>query len=181
MPVLKFRISWEDEESIYRDILIKSEQTFLEFHQAILNAFEFLDEKNATFFRSNDNWQRGREIILQPDDQPRKVTPLLMVQTSLRDVIKNPNAKFIYLYDFVKGWTFMVELISVTREENKNLVYPVCIRKEGPPPKQYGKSKPDKPDTMIETNDQYDLSDQDEESGFSEEGERFDSEENENF
>lgn len=181
MPVLKFRISWEDEESIFRDILIKSQQTFLEFHAAILNAFEFADEKDATFFRSNDNWQRGREIVLKPDDKPRRVAPLLMAQTTLSEVVHNPNEKFVYLYDFVKGWTFLVELIAVTREENKNVVYPVCIRKEGPPPKQYGKTKPDHETGMTETEDRYDLSDQDEDAGFSEEGERFDSEENENY
>ncbi|TAN00653.1 MAG: hypothetical protein EPN39_03875 [Chitinophagaceae bacterium] len=179
MPVLKFRVSWEDEESIFRDILIRSAQTFLEFHEAILNAFEFLPEQNATFFRSNDRWQRGREIILQPDDQSRKVSPLLMATTLMEDAVRNPNEKFIYLYDFVKRWTFLIELIAVTREGN-NQNYPICIRKEGPPPKQYGKKKPDG-DQMIETEDKYDLEDQEGDAGFSEEGEHLDSEEDENF
>lgn len=180
MPVLKFRVYWEDEESIFRDILIRSSQTFLEFHEAILNAFEFLPEQNATFFRSNDHWQRGREIILQPDDQQRKVAPLLMAETHIGDVVRNPNEKFVYLYDFAKHWTFLIELIAVTREGNSQ-DYPVCIRKEGPPPKQYGNKKPEK-DQMVDTEDQYDLNDQEGgDTGFSEEGERLDSEEDENF
>jgi hypothetical protein len=41
MPVLKFRVYWEEDESVYRDIAIKPNQTFLAFHQAILQALEF--------------------------------------------------------------------------------------------------------------------------------------------
>ena len=32
--------------------------------------------------------------------------------------IRDPNQKFIYVYDFHKNWTFMVELINVNKEED---------------------------------------------------------------
>jgi hypothetical protein len=169
MPVLRFRVYWEEEESIYRDVAILSGQTFLQLHEAILQAFGF-DQKHAgTFFKSNDHWQRGREIVLQPDKQPRKAAPLLMSETLMSDVVRNPNDKFIYLYDFVKHWTFLVELISVAKERDKKQDYPVCVRKEGTPPSQYGNKKPVK-DQMIETEEQYDLNNEDE-AGYGEEGE----------
>lgn len=170
MPVLKFRIYWEEDESVYRDILILSGQTFLALHEAVLKAYEFDQKHEATFFRSNDQWQRGREIMLHKDDKPRKAAALLMGETPLSDMLRNPNEKFVYLYDYVKRWVFLVELIAVTREGKPTQDYPVCIRKEGPAPAQYGNKKPIK-DQMVETEEKYDLNNEDPDAGYGEEGE----------
>ena len=49
-----------------------------------------------------------------------------------------PGQKFIYNYDFNKNWSFLVELINVSKEENAKLSYPATIRTEGIAPSQYG-------------------------------------------
>lgn len=171
MPVLKFRVYWEEDESVYRDIAIKPNQTFLQFHQSILQAFEFDNKHKATFFRSNDNWQRGREIILEKDSTPRKAEPLLMSDTPIAAAVKDPNQKFIYLYDFAKSWTFLVELIGITKDENMKITYPFCVRKEGLAPSQYG-TKGLIGDKLVEMEEKYDLNKEGmSEDGFSEEGE----------
>lgn len=171
MPVLKFRVYWEEDESVYRDIAIKPNQTFLHFHQAILQSFEFDTKHKATFFRSNDNWQRGREIILEKDGQTRKAEPLLMEETAIAAAVKDPNQKFIYLYDFAKNWTFLVELIGVSKDENAKLTYPLCARKEGLAPSQYG-TKGLVADKLVEMEEKYDLNKEGmDEDGFGEEGE----------
>lgn len=61
-----------------------------------------------------------------------------MKDTSVGSEIRNPGQKFIYNYDFNKNWNFLVELISVTKEENPKLIYPATIRTEGIAPSQYG-------------------------------------------
>lgn len=171
MPVLKFRVYWEEDESVYRDIAVKPAQNFLQFHQAILVAYEFDSKHKATFFRSNDNWQRGREILLEMDKQPRKAEPLLMAETTVGSMVKAPNQKFIYLYDYAKNWTFLVELIGVAKDENIKLSYPACVRKEGLAPSQYG-TKGLIGDKLVEMEEKYDLNREGmSEDGFSEEGE----------
>ncbi|MCF3107148.1 hypothetical protein IPZ58_37235, partial [Streptomyces roseoverticillatus] len=76
----------------------------------ILKAYEFDNKHQATFFRSNDHWQRGREISLEKyDNRQYKVDPLLMAETTIGSEIRDPNQKFIYVYDFVKNWSFLVE------------------------------------------------------------------------
>lgn len=170
MPILKFRIYWEEDESIYRDILLQAGQTFLQLHEAILQSFDFDHKHAATFFRSNDHWQRGREILLEKDSKPRKAPPLIMAETMISDVLRNPNEKFVYVYDYTKPWTFLVELIAVTREGSSKDDYPMCIRKEGPAPPQYGNKKPVK-DQMVETEEKYDLNNEDPDAGYGEEGE----------
>ena len=156
MAVLKFRIYFEEDDSIYRDVAIKHTQTFLQLHQVILKAYEFDNKHQATFYRSNDNWQRGREISLAQYDKPYKVAPLLMENTAIGTEIKDPNQKFIYVYDFVKNWSFLVELIGVSKEESSKIDYPAMIKSEGIAPSQYG-TKGIAGDKLTEMEEKYDL------------------------
>jgi hypothetical protein len=156
MAVLKFRIYFEEDDSIYRDVAIKHTQTFLQLHQVILKSYEFDSKHQATFYRSNDNWQRGREISLAQYDKPYKVAPLLMENTAIGSEIKDPNQKFIYTYDFVKNWGFLVELISVSKEESSKIDYPAVIKSEGIAPSQYG-TKGIAGDKLTEMEEKYDL------------------------
>lgn len=167
MAILKFRIYLEEDDSVYRDVAIKHTQTFFELHEVILKAFEFDSKHQATFYRSNDNWQRGREISLEKYDKAYKAAPLLMKETTIGSEIKDPNQKFIYTYDFAKGWTFLVELINVSKEENSKLSYPTLIRKEGIAPSQYG-TKSLLGERFADVEEKYDLTKGAE--GFGEEG-----------
>ena len=138
MAILKFRVYFEEDESIYRDVVIRHTQTFFDLHETVLKAYEFDNKHKATFFRSNDHWQRGREISLEKYDRDYKVAPLLMKETTIGSEIKDPNQKFIYWYDFNKNWTFLVELINVSKEESSRISYPSAVRAEGIAPSQYG-------------------------------------------
>ncbi len=156
MAILKFRVYFEEDDSIYRDIAIRHKQTFLDLHTALLKAYEFDSKHAATFYRSNDSWQRGREISLAKYDKPYKVEPLLMADTTIGSEIFDPNQKFIYQYDFVKNWVFLVELINVSKEENPKLDYPAVVRVEGIAPSQYG-TKGLVGDKLAEMEEKYDL------------------------
>ena len=138
MAILKFRAYFEEDDSVYRDVAIRHSQSFFELHEAILKAFEFDTKHDATFYRSNDNWQRGREISLQAYNKTYKVPPLMMKDTTIGSEIRDTNQKFVFVYDFAKNWTFLVELINVSKEENPKMSYPAMVRKEGIPPSQYG-------------------------------------------
>ena len=167
MAILKFRVYWEDDDSVYRDIVIKHNQTFLDLHNAMLKSFDFDNKHKATFYRSNDKWLRGREITLEKYDKNYKVVPLLMNETLVGSEISNTNQKFIYVYDFNKNWTFQVALINVIKEENPKLTYPAVVRKEGIPPSQYG-TKSLLGERFADVEEKYDLTRGAE--GFSEEG-----------
>ncbi|HRO47747.1 hypothetical protein [Agriterribacter sp.] len=168
MAILKFRAYFEEDDSIYRDVAVKHTQSFLDLHFIILKSFEFDSKHQATFYRSNDNWQRGREISIEKYDKPYKAEPLIMSVTTIGSEIRNPNEKFIYVYDFTRNWTFLVELISVSKDENPKLSYPAIIRSEGIAPSQYG-TKSILGDRFVDIEEKYDLTKGVE--GFSEEGE----------
>jgi hypothetical protein len=170
MAVLKFRIYWEDDDSVYRDVAIKHVQTFFDLHNAILKCFEFDSKHKATFYRSNDKWQRGKEITLERYDKEYQAKPLLMNECTVGSEIRDPNQKFIYVYDFHKNWTFMVELINVNKDEDARITYPACLRSEGIGPSQYG-TKGLINEKLAEIEEKYDLNTAVMADGFSEEGE----------
>lgn len=157
MAILKFRVFFEDDDSIYRDVAIQHSQTFFDLHEAILKAYEFDNKHKATFYRSNENWQRGREISLEVYEKDYKVAPLIMSETSVGSEIRDPGQKFIYNYDFNKNWSFLIELISVSKEENPKITYPATIRSEGIAPSQYG-TKGLLGDKFTDVEEKYDLS-----------------------
>jgi len=168
MAILKFRVYLEEDESVYRDIVIRHSQSFQDLHETILKSFEFDNKHKATFFRSNDHWQRGREISLEQYDKEYKVAPLIMSETTIGSEIRDPNQKFVYLYDFNKNWSFLVELINVSKEENSKIIYPSAVRTEGIGPSQYG-TKGLLGAKFVDIEEKYDLTQVAE--GFSEEGE----------
>ncbi len=167
MAVLKFRIYLEEDDSVYRDVLIKHKQTFADLENVILKSYEFDNKHQSTFFRSNDNWERGREISKEKYNKPYKAEPLIMAETIVGTEIRDTNQKFIYLYDFTKNWTFLVELINVSKEENSKLTYPSTVRVEGIGPQQYG-TKSLLGDKFVDIEEKYDLPSNTE--GFGEEG-----------
>ncbi|MFO0414890.1 MAG: IS1096 element passenger TnpR family protein [Bacteroidota bacterium] len=168
MAIFRFRVYWEEDDAVYRDVVIRHTQHFSDLHQCILKAWEFDSKHQATFFRSNEHWQRGREISFEVyDDHTYKVPPLIMQETTIASEIKDPNQHFVYVYDFNKNWTFLIELIQVIKEESSKIEYPSVARKEGVGPSQYG-TKGMVSDKLTEIEEKYDLSEA--ADGFGEEG-----------
>lgn len=178
MAILKFRVYLEEDDAVYRDIVIKHTQNFSDLHFAILKSYEFDNKHQATFYRSNDSWQRGREISFEVYDKKYAADPLLMQETTIGSEIINTNQKFIYEYDFAKGWVFLVELINVSKEENPKIEYPSCSRKEGIGPQQYG-TKSLLGDRFADIEEKYDLTEAAE--GFGKEGDADEGTEEESF
>jgi len=170
MAFLKFRIYWEEDDAIYRDVVVKHTQNFTELNDIILKAFEFDQKHDATFFRSNDIWKRGREISKAVYEKEYIAPPLLMEETTIGSEIIDTNQHFIFLYDFIKSWTFLIELIQVIKNADADisLEYPIVSRIEGVGPMQYG-TKGLLGKTFADIEEKYDLSEAKE--GFGEEGE----------
>ena len=178
MAILKFRVYWEEDDAIYRDILVKHTQNFYDLHLIILKAFDFDQKHQATFYRSNDTWKRGREITKELYERNYQVPPLLMAQTIIGSEIIDTNQHFIYEYDFVKSWSFLIELIQVIKnaDADMNVEYPLISRIEGVGPMQYG-TKGLLDEKFADIEEKYDLNEASD--GFGEEGEDEDGEEGE--
>lgn len=147
MAVYKFKVVYEDNDDVYRDIEIKSGQTFEDFHNAIQDAIKFDKKHAASFFVSDDFWRKGQEITLRKEDLKldeeeirKKVEPKkLMAETKIAKYIEQPHQRFVYIFDPEAQWSFLIELMKID-VENPKTKYPVCVKSVGKEPKQYKQS-----------------------------------------
>ena len=134
MSLYRFRVMIDDASEAFRDIEIRRNQTFLDFHKAIKKAFGFQGDEMACFYVSDDEWTKGAEIPLADLGfaEDGKV-PALMHETQLGDHMRSTNQRYVYAYDFLHMWMFMVELINASKPE-PGVTYPrvVLSMKEAP-------------------------------------------------
>ncbi len=144
MAVYRFRVSFEDNEEIYREIEIKSTQSFEDFHNVIIQTIGFDNLHDASFYISDDYWRKGEEIGLRPlsDDEiekrKRRDLPIKkqMNKCKMASLIDDPHQKFVYVYDPKTSWTFLVELLKILLDDAKG-TFPKCVKTFGESPKQY--------------------------------------------
>lgn len=164
MSLFRFRAYWEDDDLIYRDIEVLNSQTLLEFAAGINKAFELDVKHPSLFFDSNDRWTRGRTFSSQVASNKKDAPELSMTKTPIGALVSTPSQKFVYEYDPVKKWIFLVELIGVEKEGDAKKEYPRCIRKEGVAPAQYGVRGME--ERAMETVEGYDSAKEDMDEGF---------------
>jgi hypothetical protein len=124
MPGLKFRVLLDSDhkDEVFRDVVISNESNFETFYQAIMSAFEFKGDQMASFYVSNDEWDKGHEINLMDmsyDDDALDAPSNVMNKAILKDFVEEPDQKFILVYDFMRMWIFLIELIGYEAESPK--------------------------------------------------------------
>ncbi len=137
MSIFKFRVLLEDpsEETIYRDIAIKSTQNFDDFHEIIVAAFGFDNSQMASFYVCDEEWNKGQEISLFDLNMESDQTKILvMEQTIINTQVTCVGAHLIYSYDFLNMKNFFVELIEVQVKEDDKGFYSKVVYSQGEVP-----------------------------------------------
>lgn len=198
MAIYRFKVSFEDYEDISREIEIKSDQTFAELHHAIQSAISFDGQKQSSFYMSNDNWIKGKEICTQHKTDKAGKKVVHVNDAKLSAYIVDPHQKIYYVVDGDAPWTFHIELVRILPSADLKISYPNVLKKNGEAPRQYivtvplpgsgeeefldvGDSQPDtEDDQMVEAVDESELGDDMSEEGESKE-ESEEGEVDENF
>lgn len=167
MAGLKFRVllDTEKENEIFRDIIINSDDNFESFYLAIMKSFQFSGAEMASIYVSNDNWDKGHEISLEDlsyGDEAVEETPSIMKNTKISEFIEEPDQKFILVYDFMRMWIFLIELIGY---ENGFTGAPVVALSVGMAPPEDSKSTENQffgeEDALDEDEDEFGFNDYD--------------------
>lgn len=137
MATYRFRITFEDHDDVSRDIEIRSTQTFDDLHHAIHSSIGFDASKPASFYMSDDNWKKGREITTKDINEEDGEKIHSVRKARLCDYIIDPHQKIYYVFDFTTPWTFRIELVKINRDEDMSANYPRCLKATGEAPKQY--------------------------------------------
>lgn len=117
MGALKFRVLLDSEKDkeIFRDIIIDENDNFESLFQYIMKSFNFQGEEMASFYISNDEWDKGHEISLVDinyGDEAIDEKASVMSQAKISDFIEVEDQKIILVYDFMRMWIFLLELVE---------------------------------------------------------------------
>jgi hypothetical protein len=137
MAVYKFRVSFEDYDDIVREIEVRSNQSFADFHRAIHQAIGFDGNAPSSFYMSNDYWHKGKEITLRKEQQKNEKIAL-MEDALLKNFIVDPHQKIYYIFNFDKPWSFQIQLVKIAINEDPKATYPQMVKAIGEAPKQFG-------------------------------------------
>lgn len=166
MAGLKFRVLLDssDKNEIFRDILIGETENFETFYHAILDAYQFSGEQMASFYMSNDSWDKGHEISIfdmgmgEENDQ---IMPSVMKTSIIADYVQDEDQKIILVHDFIRMWIFLIELIEVTEEAPD---HPKVVLSVGNAPAET--SKTGEEELFFETDSEHDMEEDEDEFGF---------------
>ena len=135
MAIYRFRISFEDFDDVVREIDIKTNQTFEDLHRAFHRSTGYDADKSSSFYVSTDNWIKGDEIALLPNQRKIDNGVTLMEKGKLSSFVEDPHQKFYYIYNFERPFDFHVELIKIILENDPNIEYPFLVKSTGEAPK----------------------------------------------
>jgi pRiA4b ORF-3-like protein len=136
MSVYRFKVFFEEDESVIREIEIKSTQNFEDFHKIIQRAINFDDLHPASFFISNDTWRKGKEIKLLRNKKGALQKAIWMHETKLAAHVEDPHQKMIYEFDPDNAlWVLFIELSKILPDSP--IEYPRISKSTGIAPAQY--------------------------------------------
>jgi Plasmid pRiA4b ORF-3-like protein len=167
MPIFKFRVSWQEDDNIQRDIEILSGQTFMDLHQCIKKCFLLKDEWHATIGVLNEVGRRVYSIDTKVEKNIKGAEFLSAAKTPIGALVSHPSQEFIYALENDKEWDFLIELKIVDKADADISLFPRVVRIEGISPMELGAKKGNKKEKLIDTDDKYDLENQE---GFGNEG-----------
>lgn len=114
----------------YRHIQIGANATLYKLHEAIIEAFEFMDDHEHAFFMDNHIWMPDQMYVstkLEPGDRPTK-------KYTLKKLGLKKGMAFKYVFDFGDEWRFQCKVL---RELDEKTDIPCIIRSVGESPEQY--------------------------------------------
>lgn len=126
--IARLRVILDTEQDVYRDIEISTDSTLLHFHNAILDAFGWSPGEMASFFESDEHWEKGKEYSLMDIGGEGDMTVI-----QVEDIIQNTDSRAVYVYDFLRMWCFFIEPVSFD-EAVPNIEYPQLCFESGTPP-----------------------------------------------
>lgn len=134
MRIYRFRVVLDTRDDVFCDVDINTEATFEEFYNAITNAFKFKGGVMSSFYMSNENWDKGEEITLLDMSEGAPS----MSNSILKDFMTDPRQRLVLVYDFMRMWCFLIELLGEDSAE-KGESYPNVPMFYGNTPKEESK------------------------------------------
>lgn len=133
--IYKFRMISGDDELFLREYEIPDNHTFLSFHNFIQKDLGYDSAQLASFFLTDEQWNKGLELTLIDMDNDAGLAAIPMESVTLGELLKNKKDRLLYVFDIFSDRCFFVELSDIV-EPTTSLKYPICKTSIGTPPEQ---------------------------------------------
>ncbi len=133
MAVYKFRVTFEDDDQIHRDVEISSTQNFTDFRQAILSAYNIGKDWDSVFYVSDDKWHKVTDVVNFPKET--KADDVAGGKQKLVKFIDDPHQRFVYSVRALTEVVFLVELMKILPDSKTT--YPRTAATAGEFPKLF--------------------------------------------
>ena len=120
MAIFKFHVINKDQDDFFRDIVIDSEKTFLDFHNIISESIGFTLKASACFNLCDVKWHKLKTFLLPQETTEKEDQSEFMNDSKLTDFIKNPHQKLIYLIDSKCNFTLYIKLLDIVSFGSRN-------------------------------------------------------------
>ncbi len=124
--IFRIRVILDDSEDVIRDFEIEVNSSLSDLHNFINKSFGFDGSELASFYKSNSKWEQGEELPLTDLNEENQSKAEILIT----EIISNDSKQLIYVYDFLKLWTFYIQIIEEAQIiDNQN--YPKLIFSHG--------------------------------------------------
>lgn len=125
-----------DDTAFLRDFEVDADQTFLSFHNIIQKNLGFDPTQLASFFLTDEHWNKGLEITLIDMQNEGGPAAIPMESVKIGELIKDRKERLLYVFDIFADRGLFIELLDMF-DPIKNVNYPICSAAVGEPPVQF--------------------------------------------
>lgn len=133
--IFKFRMISGDEKVFLREYELESSNTFLQFHQFIQNDLLFDSHQLASFFLTDEQWNKGLELTLIDMENDAGPAAIPMDSVKMSDLFKQKKERLLYVFDIFSDRCFFLELTGIAQPDADEK-YPRCVSSIGQAPEQ---------------------------------------------
>jgi hypothetical protein len=129
MSIYKFKVMYDEDENIYREIEVRPSNSFMELEESIISAWGLPTENTGKFYVSND---RGQKLKTFNHKKPVK-TGESAYYPMILNFVEDPHQVFIYESTGKQELGFILELLIIANEKPEKS-YPYVVKSYGPSP-----------------------------------------------
>ena len=132
--IYKFVILSDEVDDFRRDILIDSDATFYDLHEAILDSVGYKKDQMTSFFICDEDWMKEKEITMVEMDTSSDEDSYVMDSIRLSDLLDEERQRLLYVFELLTERAFFMELKEIVTGKNQSEAK--CVKSIGNPPAQ---------------------------------------------
>ncbi|MFL5962279.1 MAG: plasmid pRiA4b ORF-3 family protein [Gaiellaceae bacterium] len=137
---VSFRASLEGFRGVERDVAVRSDQTLIDLHRVLQDAFGWGDDHLYSFWLDGEFWGSAESEYSAPFElEPGQKS----ADVKLADLELLPGATIAYVFDFGDCWSVLLTVLATGPADEES--YPRVVASKGEAPPQYEEEE-DEPD-----------------------------------